>query len=99
MLFGGVLERFQWVLASLYSSHYKERLSLYSEKNTEKLKPTEIALRLKKPKAEQETAQPTAARFKKKTRAEQEPRSAHGRAVKKKNPYRARTALGPWPRG
>ena len=24
MLFGGVLERFQWVLASLYSSHYKE---------------------------------------------------------------------------
>ena len=25
MLFGGVLERFQWVLASLYSSHYKER--------------------------------------------------------------------------
>ena len=23
MLFGGVLERFQWVLASLYSSHYR----------------------------------------------------------------------------
>ena len=35
----------------------------------------------KKPKAEQETAQPTAARFKKKNRTEQEPRSAHGRAV------------------
>ena len=34
----------------------------------------------KKPKAEQETAQPTAARFKK-PKAEQEPRSAHGRAV------------------
>ena len=40
----------------------------------------------KKPKAEQETAQPTAARLKKKTRAEQEPRSAHGRAVKKDLP-------------
>ena len=62
-----------------------------------------MAARLKKKNLMQSKnrARPMAARLiKNKPRAEQEPRSAHGRAVKKKKtPCRARTALGPWPRG
>ena len=58
-----------------------------------------IIIKIINPVQSKNRARPMAARLKKKSRAKQEPRSAHGRAVKKKIPCKARTALGPWPRG
>ena len=56
--------------------------------------------KLKIPKAEQETAQPTAARFKNKPRVKLDPRTSAAARLKKKKPrVNLEPRVGPRPRG